>query len=81
MIYLFNKNKDVVNQLEIKIGFYVGGENFFVPTVFVWTVIIAINKGIYTLDISDITFPTGAYFCELKIDGVYRKVVGMVVVR
>ena len=41
----------------------------------------AITKGVYTLDISDITFPTGAYFCELRIDGVYRKVVGMVVKR
>jgi len=40
-----------------------------------------IPKGVYTLDISDITFPTGAYFCELKIDGVYRKVVGMIVKR
>jgi len=41
----------------------------------------AITKGVYTLDISDITFPTGAYFCELRIDGVYRKVVGMIVAR
>jgi hypothetical protein len=41
----------------------------------------AINKGIYKLDISDFDFPTGAYFCELKINGVYRKVVGMVIAR
>jgi len=41
----------------------------------------AINKGHYTFDINGIDFSTGSYFCELQINGVYRKVVGMIITK
>jgi len=38
-----------------------------------------INKGHYTFDLNNIDFPSGSYFCELIIDGLYRKIVGTIV--
>jgi hypothetical protein len=40
-----------------------------------------LSKGDYVLDIGNLNFLTGNYYCELLVNGVYRKVIGFIVLR